>query len=58
MAARGTERLTRLVNDIIDIERLEAGSFDIRPRPEDLAPLVLDAADSLRHWPTSGACAS
>ena len=48
VAARGTERLSRLVNDIIDIERLEAGSFDIRPRPEDLAPLVLDAADSLQ----------
>ncbi len=40
VAARGTERLTRLVNDIIDIERLEAGTFDIRPRAEDLAPLV------------------
>ena len=25
---RGSERLTRLVNDIIDIERLEAGSFE------------------------------
>ena len=32
VAARGAERLTRLVNDIIDIERLEAGSFDVRPR--------------------------
>ncbi len=48
VAARGTERLTRLVNDIIDIERLEAGSFDIRPRPEDIAPLVVDASDSLQ----------
>ncbi len=47
VGARGTERLTRLVNDIIDIERLEAGTFDIRPRPEDLAPLVVDAVDSL-----------
>jgi signal transduction histidine kinase len=47
VGARGTERLTRLVNDIIDIERLEAGTFDIRPRPEDLAPLLVDAADSL-----------
>ena len=47
VATRGTERLTRLVNDIIDIERLEAGSFDVRPRPEDLAPLVVDATDSL-----------
>ena len=28
VASRGTERLTRLVNDIIDIERLEAGSFE------------------------------
>jgi PAS domain S-box-containing protein len=48
VGARGTERLTRLVNDIIDIERLEAGTFDIRPRPEDLGPLVVDAVDSLR----------
>ena len=48
VAARGTERLTRLVNDIIDIERLEAGSFDIRPRREDIAPLVVDAADCVR----------
>jgi PAS domain S-box-containing protein len=48
VASRGTERLTRLVNDIIDVERLEAGTFDIRPRPEDLAPLIVDAADSLR----------
>ena len=47
VAARGTERLTRLVNDIIDIERLEAGSFDIRLRPEDVEPLVVDATDSL-----------
>jgi PAS domain S-box-containing protein len=47
MATRGAERLTRLVNDIIDIERLEAGSFDVRPRPEDLAPLVVDATDAL-----------
>ena len=47
MATRGAERLTRLVNDIIDIERMEAGSFDVRPRPEDLAPLVVDATDSV-----------
>ena len=47
VAARGTERLTRLVNDIIDIERLEAGSFDVRLRPEDVEPLVVDATDSL-----------
>ncbi len=47
VAARGTERLTRLVNDIIDIERLEAGSFGVRPRPEDVGPLVVDATDSL-----------
>jgi PAS domain S-box-containing protein len=47
VASRGTERLSRLVNDIIDIERLEAGSFGVRPRPEDVAPLLDEAADAL-----------
>ena len=46
VASRGTERLTRLVNDIIDMERLEAGSFSVRSRPEDIAPLVVEAADA------------
>ncbi|MCW2850324.1 MAG: sensor signal transduction histidine kinase [Marmoricola sp.] len=47
MAERGTERLSRLVNDIIDIERLEDGSFKIEPRPTDIASLVQQTTRSL-----------
>jgi PAS domain S-box-containing protein len=47
MAQRGSERLSRLVNDIIDIERLEAGSFRIEPAPQDIEPLVEATVSSL-----------
>lgn len=48
MAVRGSERLTRLVNDILDVERLDSGSFDVRPEPQEVAPLVSSTIDSLR----------
>ncbi len=48
MAVRGSERLTRLVNDILDVERLDSGSFDVRPSPQDVAPLVAATIASLR----------
>jgi signal transduction histidine kinase len=47
MATRGSERLSRLVNQIIDLERLESGSFGFHPAAHDLHPLLLDAAESL-----------
>ncbi|ROR89244.1 sensor histidine kinase [Nocardioides aurantiacus] len=47
MATRGSERLSRLVDDIIDLERLESGEFGFRPAPHDLLPLLADAVGSL-----------
>ena len=47
MAQRGSERLSRLVNDIIDIERLEAGSFRIEPTPQNVEPLIEATVSSL-----------
>jgi signal transduction histidine kinase len=47
VAARGTQRLSRLVEDIIDLERLESGRFGFRPTPQDLHLLLVDAAESL-----------
>jgi signal transduction histidine kinase len=40
VAARGTERLGRLVDDIIDLERLESGSFGMTAVPTAVGPLV------------------
>lgn len=47
VAMRGSERLTRLVNDIIDLERLESGAFGLRPAPTPLRSLAEDAMASL-----------
>ena len=49
LAARGSERLSRLVNDIIDLERLESGQFSFAPLPHELDPLLRDAVESLAH---------
>ena len=48
MAARGSQRLSRLVDDIIDLERLERGAFSFHPEPQPLAPLLADAVAPLR----------
>ena len=47
VAARGTRRLSRLVEDVIDLERLESGHFGFHPAPHELHALLLDTAESL-----------
>ena len=47
VAARGSHRLSRLVDDIIDLERLESGAFGLAPIPTAVRPLAEDAAASL-----------
>jgi PAS domain S-box-containing protein len=47
-ALRGSSRLTRLVSDIIDMERLESGTFAMDPSARDLAPIVEAAVGGLR----------
>ncbi len=34
------EHLLQVVNDILDMSKIEAGSFDVTPEPFDLAPVV------------------
>jgi signal transduction histidine kinase len=43
IAQKNSERLVRLVNDILDMERLESGKFDLDLREVDLAALLQDA---------------
>lgn len=47
IAARGTRRLARLVEEIIDLERLEDDRFGLHLVPHDLQQLVFDTAQSL-----------
>ena len=43
-----TDRLARLINDLLDLSRIEAGRLELRPTTVRLAPLVHDVVASLR----------
>ncbi|WP_157210077.1 ATP-binding protein [Nocardioides aequoreus] len=47
-AERGVQRLGRLVDDIIDVEKLAAGTFSVVPVATDLEEVLLDAVTSLQ----------
>jgi signal transduction histidine kinase len=40
--------LVRLLNDLLDLARSDAGRLAIRPRPTDLTPLIEDVARTMR----------
>jgi PAS domain S-box-containing protein len=45
IAVQNTDRLVRLINDILDIERMESGKATMEMRTVEAASLVRDAAD-------------
>ncbi|MDX6681579.1 MAG: hypothetical protein QOG94_1618 [Solirubrobacteraceae bacterium] len=40
IAVQSTDRLVDLVNDLLDVARIESGEYEIQPRPCDLRPTV------------------
>ncbi len=50
IAAKNSERLVRLVNDILDIEKIESGTLVFRPARVELLPLVEQAAENNRAY--------
>ncbi|MBD2074215.1 PAS domain S-box protein [Phormidium sp. FACHB-592] len=48
IAATEADRLTRLVNDILDLERLESGKIRLECQPWDLAQLMTRAVDFMQ----------
>ena len=45
---QNTERLIRLINDILDVERIESGHLSVRREPCELAELLRNTVESLR----------
>ncbi len=48
IAIRNTERLIRLVNDILDLERMKLGKIAIEPVACDLQPLLVQATETMQ----------
>ncbi|HEY9724517.1 MAG TPA: ATP-binding protein [Oscillatoriaceae cyanobacterium] len=44
----GSQRLTRMVRNILDFTEVESGRLSIRPEETDLAPIVADAVELIR----------
>ena len=48
MIRRASEHLLGLVNDVLDISRIESGQFSISPEPVPLRPLIDEAFELMR----------
>ena len=52
VASQNTDRLVRLINDILDLERLESGRTEFEPRTEDARTLVTEAVEAMEGMAT------
>ncbi|HEX4963643.1 MAG TPA: response regulator, partial [Thermoanaerobaculia bacterium] len=53
IAAKNSDRLARLINDILDIEKIESGKMAFRFAPLELMPLLEQAMESNRSYATT-----
>lgn len=49
-AHRNAKRLLNLINDILDIEKIESGQLSIKPKIQPLLPLIIQAIDGNRGY--------
>ena len=52
VAIRNSERLIRLVNDILDLERMKSGKIAINPIPCNCYPLLVQAIETMQAMAT------
>jgi PAS domain S-box-containing protein len=48
IVGRSADTMKRLIQDLLDLQRIEQGRFSIEPRPEDVVPLVEEAVEPMR----------
>ncbi len=48
IAQSNTDRLVRLINDILDLDKIDAGRFDLRVGPFSVSELVASVLDQMR----------
>ena len=53
IAYNNCERLVRLVNDVLDIEKIENGKLQLRKNMTDIVPLLQDIIDSNKDYANS-----
>jgi signal transduction histidine kinase len=50
IAHKNSDRLTRLINDILDMERIESGKMRFDLKPQHLMPIVEQAVEAIRGY--------
>lgn len=50
IAQRNIGRLSRLVNDLLDVAKLEAGKIELHPIPFELRDMVHHVVETVRSW--------
>jgi len=50
IAHKNSERLVRLINDILDVEKIESGKMDFQLKPTRLMPVVAGAIEANRAY--------
>ncbi len=53
MATKNVDRLSRLIDDLLDFSKLESGKMEVRPQVVELSPLLKEAAMSMETWSKS-----
>jgi len=55
LSQRNLDRLNRLINDLLDLSKLEASKMELQLETQPLAPVLETACDSLEMWAKSKA---
>lgn len=53
VATRNADRLSRLIDDLLDFSKIESGAMEVRPQVIEIEPLLREAVTSMESWSKS-----